>query len=251
MINGEASAPAWPTAATRRPRSWPYREPPLVSTTLFRAHRDFLRYAAALLVDSGIEQYLQVPSGLLDGTSVHEIVQRRRPAARMLYLDDEAEPLRYGLAYLTPAATPYVHMVPGGLGDIAAALAREDAATVLDFLRPIGIILGGITAHEPEPRAIAAALHERAAPGSRLVVSQAVHNDAESSAESSARTVNALPAPSAEPHTRKYVRELMAGWALPRPGMTDVRVWRMPGYRPSTSTHRHYRVVGAIGRREP
>ncbi|MFB9234347.1 SAM-dependent methyltransferase, partial [Plantactinospora siamensis] len=52
-----------------------------------RAGRAFLRRAVRVLVDSGIDQFLDIGSGIPTVGNVHEVAQAVNPAARVVYVD--------------------------------------------------------------------------------------------------------------------------------------------------------------------
>ena len=65
-----------------------------------RANRAFVRRAVAFLAESGIDQYLDLGSGLPTGENVHEIVGRINPAARVAYVDNDPIVLVHARALL-------------------------------------------------------------------------------------------------------------------------------------------------------
>ena len=54
---------------------------------VMRANRAFLRRAVRFLVQRGIDQFLDLGSGIPTVGNVHEIAQRANPAARVVYVD--------------------------------------------------------------------------------------------------------------------------------------------------------------------
>src|SRR3954465_5870833 len=52
-----------------------------------RAGRAFLRRAVRALLDEGIDQFLDIGSGIPTVGNVHEVAQAANPKARILYVD--------------------------------------------------------------------------------------------------------------------------------------------------------------------
>jgi len=54
---------------------------------VMRANRAFLRRAVEYLVAQGVDQFLDIGSGIPTVGNVHEVAQRANPAARVVYVD--------------------------------------------------------------------------------------------------------------------------------------------------------------------
>src|SRR6266851_9348332 len=62
-----------------------YPDLPLVA----QVTRAFLRRAVRFLLDQGVDQFLDIGSGIPTVGNVHEIAQRVNPAARVVYVDND------------------------------------------------------------------------------------------------------------------------------------------------------------------
>jgi len=72
-------------------------------------NRRFLRRAAAFLAEhAGIQQFLDIGTGIPTSPNVHEIVQVITPASRVVYVDNDPIVLAHARALLTssPRAPP-------------------------------------------------------------------------------------------------------------------------------------------------
>src|SRR5687768_11306375 len=65
-----------------------------------RANRGFAARAVDYLAGQGIDQFLDVGSGLPTAENVHQIAQRLNPAARVQYVDNDPNVLAYGRGLL-------------------------------------------------------------------------------------------------------------------------------------------------------
>src|SRR5919107_4004730 len=54
-----------------------------------RANRAFLRRVVRFLTDQGIDQFLDLGSGIPTVGNIHEIAQKANPSARVVYADNE------------------------------------------------------------------------------------------------------------------------------------------------------------------
>ncbi|GGK62909.1 hypothetical protein Sme01_04990 [Sphaerisporangium melleum] len=139
------------------------------------ANRRFLRRAVAYAAEvAGIDQFLDIGSGLPTQENVHEVAQRVAPRARVAYVDQEPIVLSHGQALL--ATDEQTIMVAGDLRDPGAILAGEEVRGHLDFDRPIAVLLVFVLhflRDEEDPRGVVRTLMDSMAPGSCLVLSHA------------------------------------------------------------------------------
>ncbi len=104
-----------------------------------RANRAFLRRAVTFLLDRGIDQFLDLGSGIPTAGNTHEVAQRRDPAARVLYVDIDPLAVAHGAALL--ADNPRAAALRADARDPAAILAHPTTRRLLDRDRPIGVLL--------------------------------------------------------------------------------------------------------------
>jgi hypothetical protein len=146
-----------------------------------RAARAALGRAVRYLVaEAGIRQFLDVGTGLPTVDNTHEIAQRLVPECRVVYVDNDPLVLAHARALLTSGphgGTRYIH------ADIRRPRAiLDEARELLDFTRPVGLILSGILGLVPEaddPWALARELVAALPSGSHLVVFDEADTDPE------------------------------------------------------------------------
>jgi hypothetical protein len=194
-----------------------------------RENRAFLRRAVTLLLDAGVRQFLDIGSGMPTVGSVHEIARRHDPAARVVYVDVDPVVVEQARALL--AGDPGATAIQANLRDPGAILRHPETRRLIDFRRPVGLLLVAVLhflPDEDDPAGIVARLRDAVAPGSYLVVSHGT-------TEGCPRPDPALGEFAAElggPLTsrgRDQIRQLFAGFELLEPGV----VW-LPQWRPET-----------------
>ena len=112
-----------------------------------RQSRQFLvRVVSFLAGEAGIDQFLDIGTGLPTMQNTHEVAQRIQPAASIVYVDNDVLVLTHANALLTNVSpeghTAYVH---ADVREPERVIA--EAATVLDFSRPVAVMLLGILGH--------------------------------------------------------------------------------------------------------
>lgn len=222
------------------------------SRELCQANRAFLHRALAALCEDGVEQFLDLGSGIPTVSNVHEVVRELNPAARTVYVDSDAVAFAHGQAIL--ADVPDAVFVREDLRDPEAVLSNPELKGLLDFDRPIAVLLFSVlhfVADEDGPEDFLAAYRDATVPGSYLAIT---HGTADYLPKRAEDTV-AVYARSSHPITsrsREQVRELFDGYELLEPGLTDAILWRPDpeaGPDPLGGDVTRYSLYGAVGRR--
>ncbi|HEX5595359.1 MAG TPA: SAM-dependent methyltransferase, partial [Micromonosporaceae bacterium] len=146
---------------------------------LAKTNRAFLRRAVRYLAESGVRQFLDVGSGIPTEGNVHEIVQQVEPEARVVYVDIDPVAVSESLELLK--GNQLATAVNGDLRDPQSILSHPQVAAMLDFDRPIGLLLGAVLHFVSDDEVAYDAVGRlRAAlvPGSYLLVSHATADEA-------------------------------------------------------------------------
>ena len=104
-----------------------------------RANRSFLRRAVRFMVSEGIDQFLDLGSGIPTVGNVHEIAQHANPDAHVVYVDNE--PIAVAHARQLLAGNQNAMIIGADLRDTGAVLTHPDTRRLLDFDRPIGLLM--------------------------------------------------------------------------------------------------------------
>ena len=108
-----------------------------------KAQRAFLGRAVRYLAGpAGIRQFLDIGTGLPSANNVHEVAQAVAPESRVVYVDNDPMVLTYARALLASGPDGITDYLHADLRDTGIILQR--AADILDFTKPIAILLIGI-----------------------------------------------------------------------------------------------------------
>jgi SAM-dependent methyltransferase len=142
-----------------------------------RANRSFLRRAVRYLAEAGVDQFLDLGSGIPTVGNVHEIAQAVNPAARVVYVD--LEPVAVAASRKLLAENPNATIIRADLRDVGTILAGPDVRGLLDFDRPIAVLMVSVlhfVPDEDDPEGVVATYRDALAPGSHLVLSHVCHD---------------------------------------------------------------------------
>ena len=110
------------------------------------ANRDFLiRSCRFLAMQAGVDQFLDLGSGLPTAENTHQVVQRVSPEARVVYVDNDPVVLAHGRALLEE--NEQTHLVAADIFDPQEVLGNELVHRELDFTRPIALFQVGTLHH--------------------------------------------------------------------------------------------------------
>ncbi|RNL84258.1 hypothetical protein EFW17_12980 [Halostreptopolyspora alba] len=153
-----------------------------------RQNRLFLYRAVRYLArDEGLDQFLDLGSGLPTENNVHEVAQRFRPDARVVYVDNDPIVRVHGCALLAnDASTAFVQ---ADITDPEAVLNAPRTRELLDLSRPVGVLMFSIPHCIPDDTAARRAVRgclDHTPSGSFLALSHVTTDDPAVAAEGNA-----------------------------------------------------------------
>ncbi|MFF2011507.1 SAM-dependent methyltransferase [Streptomyces sp. NPDC058195] len=209
-------------------------------------NRAFMHRASAWLARNGVDQFLDIGTGIPTEPNLHQIVQRIAPAARIVYADNDPIVLRHAEALLvsTPqGATDYIH------ADVRQPeTIIEHARALLDFDRPVALSLIALMHFLPDdqdPYGLARTLVGHLPRGSYLVLS---HGTADQHPELRAATEAAYEkgAIALRMRTRSEVEPFFEGLELVEPGLVFATEWYRGEPAPVQERSGFYVGVGRV-----
>jgi hypothetical protein len=216
-----------------------------------RANRAFLHRVVSFLLGAGIDQFLDLGSGIPTVGNVHEVAQQIKPTARVVYVDIEAIAVEHSRQLL--AGNPYASVVQADLRKPAEVLNLPEVRDGLDLSRPVGLLIIG-TMHfipdEDDPPGIVRQYRDAIAPGSYIALTNGTDEGLSADQLIEAEKARAVYARSPTPLTLRgsaEFRAMLDGLELVEPGLVDVQLWRpVP---PVTADQIRPFAFGAVGRK--
>ena len=201
-----------------------------------RANRAFLGRAVRYLVDQGIDQFVDIGSGIPTEGNVHQIAQRANPQVRVAYVD--IDPLAVAESLDVLDGDPRATAVCGDLRQPQAILDHPEINRLIDLSRPAGLILNAVLHFIPDDEQAYGAvrlLQGALVPGSYMGLSHGATETAPREEYESVeraydqRTMTGL----AKPRDHAEVAQFFTGWDLVEPGLVWLSEWRPdPGQSP-------------------
>ena len=215
-------------------------------------NRRFLRRAVTMLAgEYGVDQFLDIGTGIPSPGNTHELAQAIHPAARVLYADNDPVVLAHSQALLsgTPEGrTGYIH---ADLRKPESVLGHPQVAATLDLSRPVALtivaVLHFVTDHD-QPYDAVGRLVAALPPGSFLVLS---HGTWDFMPAAMIERIKALPTPKTgvfATRTRDEVARFFDGMELIAPGVVPLNRWRAEGESEPRPTDAETAFYGAVGR---
>ncbi|WP_030420241.1 SAM-dependent methyltransferase [Streptomyces sp. NRRL F-5065] len=191
-----------------------------------RANRAFLRRAVRELSALGIRQFLDIGSGIPADGNVHDIALSAHPDSKVVYVDIDPVAVAHGRALL--ADEPRATVFQGDLYKSQEVLEAEDTRGLIDFGRPVGLILAAVLHFVPDgddPRALVGRYTERLVPGSAMVISHAGAEEVPRAAPEAAEEYRGAVSRVIWRDNRELAA-LFEGFELMDPGVVRAPLWR-------------------------
>ena len=218
-----------------------------------RENRAFLgRAVRYLATEAGIRQFLDIGTGLPTTNNVHEVAQAAAPSSRVVYVDNDPMVLSHARALLTSSPAGRTDYIQADLREPSAILDNPVSRDVLDFSRPIALVLAAILHFMPDeskPAYSVATLLDALPSGSYLVASHATgeHNDA-TAVSAGIRTYQEAEVPLQLRDSGEFARLVFGDLELVPPGVVLVSEWR-PDYTGPRPTPSEVSMYGGVARK--
>jgi SAM-dependent methyltransferase len=187
-------------------------------------NRQVLERAVRYLHDQGVDQFLDLGSGLPTARNTHEIAQELNPRALVAYVDNDPIVLTHARAQLVDDAATTV--VTADIRHPDTIVDNPAITAFLDFRRPIGLVLNGVVHHlndDDDPHGVVTKLTSALAPGSYL---QLTHFSTAAPAAAALERVLMRSIGSGRMLTRAEITGFFDGLELVDPGVVFLPEWR-------------------------
>ena len=197
---------------------------------LMQAGRAFLGRTVQFLAEHGIEQFLDIGSGVPTVGNVHEVAQRITPTARVVYVDIDPIAVSHSAAILQD--NPYATVIQADARQPHLILAHPNVQRLLDFDKPVAVLLAfflHFVTDDEEAHRLVRVLRDALAPGSYMMIS---HGSVDNLPTQIVDQIHSLYSRSTHPvklRSRAQIESFFNGLDLIEPGVVHVPLWRPAG----------------------
>lgn len=192
------------------------------------ANRAFLRRAVHFLLDQGINQFLDIGSGIPTAGNVHELIQARNPGGRVVYVDIDPVAVAHSRAMLDE--NPNATAIRADLRQPEIILNNPEVQGLLDFEQPLGLMLVAVLHYVVDDHEASNAVEVLSAalvPGSFVALA---HTATEALPPVPGTREEILrPVTSTKERTREQILRFFKNFDLVEPGLVYSPLWRPEG----------------------
>lgn len=190
-------------------------------------NRRFLLRAVRFLAEQGVDQFIDLGTGIPTEPSVHAVAREIIADASVAYVDNDPVVTTHTRAL--HAVYPGVNAIEGDARDIAAITDTLAAHRMIDFTRPVAVLAAALLHFLDEETAdsIVGHLRQVTPAASWLVISTATTQG--TSSENARETDERYRSSTAGRFVQRSPERIAAlfdGWTLVDPGIVDVAHWR-------------------------
>lgn len=197
-----------------------------------QVNRAFLRRAVTFLCRMGVNQFLDIGSGIPTEGNVHEIAQQVNPQARVVYVD--IDPVAVAESQEMLEGNKLAIAVQGDARHPAAILEHPQVLKQLDFGQPIAVLLVAVlhfVSDDRQARELVRQLVDGVSEGSYLAVTHLIDETTPDFTRSDdLKRVHDVyhrqTSTMLRMRTRAQIREYFEGLELVDPGVVPVWEWR-------------------------
>jgi len=195
-----------------------------------QACRAFLRRVVNFLAEQGIDQFLDIGSGIPTVGNVHEVAQRANPAARVVYVDIDPVAVAHSKAILKD--NPNATAIQADARQPERILGHPEVQQLLDFDRPVAVLLLLLLHAIPddeEAYSLVRTLRDALVPGSYIAISHGTRDDAPPGVlDQLNKLTKATPTPTKD-RSWAEILHFFEGLELVEPGLVRLPLWRPEG----------------------
>jgi hypothetical protein len=214
-----------------------------------QGNRSFLRRAVRYLVSQGIDQFLDLGSGIPTVGNVHEVARELNPNARVVYVDNDPVAVAHSRAILS--GDPLTCVVQADVRDPRSILTDPALTRTLDLRRPVGVLMVALlhfVSDDADPAGLVAEVRDATAAGSYLALSHGTDEYDPARSAEVGRLYQNTPTPITL-RTRTAIAELLDGFDLVDPGVVHLPLWRPEEDSPTQLDPARFSVFAGVGHR--
>jgi hypothetical protein len=217
-----------------------------------RENRRFMCRAVTALARAGIDQFLDIGTGLPTHPNLHEVAHTVNPAAKVVYVDNSLLVLVHARALLTAArGCGEIAYIDADLRQPRSILDHPDLHKTLDLTRPVGLMLIAvmhfITDHD-QPYTIVQEFLDALPAGSYLALTHLTGDLLPTDVRDDFDAINAQAGIAMRHRSLDEISRFFTGLTLTEPGIVPINRWRAEAEPRPRPTDADTAVYGALAK---
>jgi O-methyltransferase involved in polyketide biosynthesis len=195
-----------------------------------KANRAFLRRVVRFLVDQGIDQFLDLGSGIPTVGNVHEVAQSANSSARVVYVDNESIAVRHSKTILEDNSNATA--ILGDMRQPELILNHPETERLVDLSKPTAVLLLAVllfVTDDEEAYRLVRVLREALAPGSYIAISHPTEEGLPPEKIEQGRKLYAAFGAPVNIRSYAQIERFFEGLELIEPGVVKAPLWRPEG----------------------
>jgi S-adenosyl methyltransferase len=195
-----------------------------------RANRAFLRRVVRFLTDQGIDQFLDLGSGIPTVGNVHEIAQQANPSARVVYVDNEPVAVTHSRTILEN--NPNATVIQADIRQPEVILGHPETQRLLDFNKPMAVLMLSVLlflTDDVEAYRVVRYVRDALMPGSYIAISHPTEDEYPPEQGVQVKRLYAAIGTPVNVRSYKLVERFFEGLELVEPGLVHIPLWRPEG----------------------
>ena len=192
-----------------------------------KVNRAFLGRAVSYALEQGVDQFLDIGSGIPTAGNVHEIVHTINPEARVVYVDNDPIAVAQSKQLLTNV--PHTEAVLADARQPQDILEHPAVTNLLDFDRPVAVLMIALLHFIPEDdeaKNIIKSIRNVLSSGSYLVISHGTSEHVPPDVIEKVAKLYAMSNSPAGGRTKTELTSLFTGFNLIEPHIVFAPEWR-------------------------
>lgn len=209
-----------------------------------------IRMTRFLVTRAGVDQFLDLGSGLPTAENVHQVAQRTEPRARVVYSDNDPSVAAHGRALLDDDDRTTFALAD--LTDPDQVLGNETVRRHLDWQRPIALYQLATLHHQPDSVDLPALMrtYVDALPAGSFVAFSHFHDPGGRAGEQVERIRRSMLDHGTDAdhfRSRDQIEGMLAGLDLVEPGLVPAKDWWPDGPHLQEPQPVQHCILGAVG----
>jgi hypothetical protein len=193
-----------------------------------QANRAFLRRAVTYVVEQGINQIVDLGSGIPTVGNVHEVAQAANADVRVVYVDVDPVAVAHSKAMLED--NPLAVAIRADVREPEAILDSEQVKELIDFDQPLAVLFVAVLHYVLDDDVgldVVRAFSEVMVPGSYTAIAHTYDGFSPPQLQELGRLFGTAAA--SRRRSRKRIARLFEGFELVEPGLVYTPLWRPEG----------------------